>query len=179
METVKRKDDELTCIKQRIGILTGPDKKAYGALRTNCDTPGKILGGGKGHAPPHVVSGRRVLSRRRGLSESFFEGHFSEHERVFVRFHGVDKICRVYLNGTLLGSHEGGYTRFAFELTNVQKHGKNILRRFCKNNEKRGRTVSPLSGDFPMFGASIPQGGTHHSARKSALTPGLPGTEGV
>ena len=137
--------------------------------------PGKILEGEK-VTLPHTWYRDGEYYQGDGVYQKVFEGHFSEHERVFVRFHGVDKVCRVYLNGTLLGAHEGGYTRFAFELTNVQKHGKNILSVFV-NNEK-GRTVSPLSGDFPMFG------GIHRkveliTAPEVCFDAGFAGTEGV
>ena len=40
-------------------------------------------------------------------------------EKVFLRFHGVDKCCRIYLNGQEIAHHEGGYTIFAVELTDA------------------------------------------------------------
>lgn len=38
-------------------------------------------------------------------------------QRVFVDFEGAMTAARVFLNGTLLGEHRGGYTPFSFELT--------------------------------------------------------------
>ena len=69
---------------------------------------------------------------------------------AFLRFDGVDKKCEIYLNGIRVGGHEGGYTRFAVELTDTLRDGENQLA-VLVNNEK-GETVSPLSGDFTLFG---------------------------
>ena len=38
-------------------------------------------------------------------------------ERVLLHFGAVDQECEVYLNGTLLGAHKGGYFPFSFDIT--------------------------------------------------------------
>lgn len=45
------------------------------------------------------------------LPDNFNEG------RVFLHFGAVDQIAKVYLNGNFIGSHHGGFTPFAFEIT--------------------------------------------------------------
>ena len=55
------------------------------------------------------------------LPESFNKG------RVFIHFGAVDQIATVYLNGTKLGVHKGGYTPFTFELTDYIKDTDNVL----------------------------------------------------
>ena len=58
----------------------------------------------------------------------FFEGlvlyrvHFEErpasgNERVFLHFEGVGDRCRVFLNGTWIGEHDGSHTPFTLEIT--------------------------------------------------------------
>ncbi len=47
--------------------------------------------------------------------------------RVFLHFGAVDHRAEVTLNGTLLGSHSGGYTPFAFEITAALCDGDNLL----------------------------------------------------
>lgn len=74
----------------------------------------------------------------------------SDDKRYYLRFDGVDKCCDVYLNGIHIGSHEGAYNRFALEAGGEIKTGENLLT-VLVNNEK-GETVSPLSGDFTIFG---------------------------
>lgn len=75
----------------------------------------------------------------------------AQDRQVFVRFHGVDKTCEVYLNGRKIGGHRGGYTIFALELTDdLATDGNNLLT--VQVNNEVGETVSPLSGDFASFG---------------------------
>lgn len=46
--------------------------------------------------------------------------------RAFINFDGADYFSKVWLNGKYLGSHEGGYDRFSFEITEELKE-KNVL----------------------------------------------------
>jgi beta-galactosidase len=45
-------------------------------------------------------------------------------KRVFLRFEGVAATAEVYVNATLAGKHNGGYSAFAVEITNVLKYGQ-------------------------------------------------------
>ena len=56
-----------------------------------------------------------------------FEINKKSDENLFLYFGAVNYRCRVYLNGTLIGSHEGGFTPFQFNVTNVVKEGGNFL----------------------------------------------------
>jgi beta-glucuronidase len=49
------------------------------------------------------------------------------NQRVFLYFGAVNYLSRVWLNGTKLGEHVGGYTPFNFEVTNQLKDGDNSL----------------------------------------------------
>ena len=42
-----------------------------------------------------------------------------ENSRIFLCFGAVDYTCEVTVNGSVLVSHKGGYSRFEFEVTNV------------------------------------------------------------
>lgn len=49
-------------------------------------------------------------------------------ERVLLCFGGVDQVAEVWLNGRCVGSHEGGYLPFSFDITNeVFRTGENRL----------------------------------------------------
>jgi len=51
----------------------------------------------------------------------------SSDERVLLHFGAVDWKADVYLNGKHLGSHEGGYTNFSFDITEALQPGSNRL----------------------------------------------------
>jgi beta-glucuronidase len=48
-------------------------------------------------------------------------------ERLFLYFGAVNYLADVYLNGEKLGSHEGGFTPFQFEITGKIREGENSL----------------------------------------------------
>ena len=48
-------------------------------------------------------------------------------KRVLLRFGAVDFECAVYVNGRQAGTHRGGYTPFAFDITALLKDGENDL----------------------------------------------------
>ncbi|MCW0484528.1 glycoside hydrolase family 2 protein [Gaoshiqia sediminis] len=47
--------------------------------------------------------------------------------RLFLHFGAVNYAADVYLNGEKIGSHEGGFTPFQFEITGKVKNGENAL----------------------------------------------------
>jgi beta-galactosidase/beta-glucuronidase len=48
-------------------------------------------------------------------------------QRLLLHFGAVDYTARVWLNGQFLGEHSGGYTPFAFEITDRLREGDNEL----------------------------------------------------
>jgi len=48
-------------------------------------------------------------------------------KRYYLYFDGANANADVYLNGTLLGRHQGGYTAFIFDATAARKDGDNVL----------------------------------------------------
>lgn len=47
--------------------------------------------------------------------------------KVFLHFGAVDYECFVYVNGTLCGTHKGGYVSFSVDITEAVKEGRNLL----------------------------------------------------
>ena len=56
-----------------------------------------------------------------------FEAQPQRDERYFLHFGGANFTTTVYLNGTVLGQHKGGYTPFNFEVTELLEEGGNDL----------------------------------------------------
>jgi len=80
-----------------------------------------------------------------------FRYHKREHTRVFVYFGAAALRATVYLNGTKLGSHEGGYTPFNFEITDTVREGANVLV-VEVNNRRRAEAIPSLSTDWWNYG---------------------------
>ena len=47
--------------------------------------------------------------------------------KIFLHFGAVDYKSYIYVNGTLAGTHIGGYTSFTLDITNLVKTGENVL----------------------------------------------------
>lgn len=69
-------------------------------------------------------------------------------KRVFIYFGAVNYKCDVFLNGEKLGSHEGGFTPFQFELTDKIKEGANAI--LVRANNQRVKDGIPSLG-FDWF----------------------------
>jgi len=92
---------------------------------------------------------------------SFFEGtvwyrkkfnyKISPEKRVFLYFGAVNYTADVYLNGEKLGSHEGGFTPFQFEITGKVINGMNSI--VVKANNVRQKNGLPALGfDWLNYG---------------------------
>jgi beta-glucuronidase len=72
-------------------------------------------------------------------------------ERAFIQFGGVNYRSDVYLNGTKLGVHKGGFTGFRYEVSGLLVKGKNSL--VLKVDNKRGANEVPtLNTDWWNYG---------------------------
>jgi beta-galactosidase/beta-glucuronidase len=47
--------------------------------------------------------------------------------RVWLHFGAVDYEATVWVNGTRVGAHRGGYTPFAFDIAGCLRHGENVV----------------------------------------------------
>jgi beta-glucuronidase len=71
--------------------------------------------------------------------------------RVFVYFGAANYQSHVYLNGEKIGQHEGGFTPFNFEITNLVRDAGNFL--IVKVDNKRRRDAVPtLTTDWWNYG---------------------------
>ena len=70
----------------------------------------------------HITKDDRLWYRKKfTLSEEF------KDRRVIINFDAVDWECRVYINKNLVGSHQGGYNAFSFDITDFVTDGENEL----------------------------------------------------
>lgn len=83
--------------------------------------------------------------------ERSFSYHRREGTRVFLYFGAANYFTRVYLNGTKLGEHEGGFTPFNFEVTSLLRDGDNFVVAEV-NNTRHADAVPALKTDWWNFG---------------------------
>jgi beta-glucuronidase len=71
--------------------------------------------------------------------------------KVFLYFGAVNYLTNVYLNGEEIGTHEGGFTPFSFDVTDKIKKGNNfvVLR---VNNDRKPEYVPTVNFDWWNYG---------------------------
>ncbi|WP_231943803.1 glycoside hydrolase family 2 protein [Aeoliella mucimassa] len=73
-----------------------------------------------------------------------------ENERTLLNFEAVDYECEVFVNGSSVGTHKGGNTPFAFDITDEVKAGENELIVRVEDNTQeyqlRGKQVFNAGG---------------------------------
>ena len=85
----------------------------------------------------------------------WYSRHFNavsnDKHRYFLYFCGVSYRCNIYLNGELIGSHEGSFTPFQIEVTGKLKQGDNNLI-VEVNNHRQQDAIPALSFDWWNYG---------------------------
>ena len=108
-------DDAGSGLDDRWAALADLDDRAVFDRDVVVPYPPESAASGIGDTGPHPV-----CWYRRGLRLADLPGAGSVRERghrVVLRFGAVDHTAQVWLDGALLGTHEGGQTPFAFDVT--------------------------------------------------------------
>lgn len=80
-----------------------------------------------------------------------FDCNIKKDKRYLVYFGGVNYKADVYLNGTKLGMHEGGFTPFSFEISSLVKPKDNFL--IIRVDNRRSKDGVPtLNTDWWNYG---------------------------
>jgi hypothetical protein len=89
----------------------------------------------------------------------WYRKHFSVNQafsdkKIFLEFEGVQKYCKVWINGIYLGDHKGGYSSFDFDITqHIKKGGDNVIAVAVNNNRKDEFRIPPMTaGNFNVYG---------------------------
>lgn len=84
-----------------------------------------------------------------------------------LRFEGANYLCEVWLNGEKLGTHEGGYSPFTFDVSACLKPGENVL--VVRVDNRRHLLRMPfVVGWFNYGGLHRPV--TLHLSRRNQIT---------
>jgi len=80
-----------------------------------------------------------------------FNYDLNKGKRLFLHFGAVNYLAKIYLNGNLIGNHEGGFTPFQFEITNTVRKGGNIIV-VRVNNQRLKDGIPGLGYDWFNYG---------------------------
>jgi len=130
----------------------------------------------------------------------WYRKHFTinpvaSEKKVFIEFEGVQKYCKVWINGKYLGDHKGGYGSFDFDITDHVTPGKdNVLAVAVNNTRREVFGIPPMAaGNFNVSGGIyrdvtlvlkeklyIPmQGSASHEGGTFISTPQVTDNEGI
>jgi hypothetical protein len=71
-------------------------------------------------------------------------------KRVFIEFGAAFLVSQVYVNGTLAGTHQGGYTGFSYDITSLLHSGDNVIA--VRVNASWNAQIAPRGGDHNFIG---------------------------
>lgn len=74
-------------------------------------------------------------------------------KRIILHFGAVDFYSEVYINGSSVGTHIGGYTPFSFDITEKLKDGENVIVLCAEDDTRSGLQASgKQSGRYASYG---------------------------
>ncbi len=99
---------------------------------------------------PHVFNKDEPATVACGYYKTSFTVNCKQDKAFYLAFDAVSSVARVYLNGSFLGEHRGGYSRFVLKASQAVTEGENTLEVLADNT--RFPDVCPLVGDFTLWG---------------------------
>ncbi|MBQ5704499.1 MAG: beta-galactosidase, partial [Alistipes sp.] len=72
-------------------------------------------------------------------------------KRLFIKFHGVQSVADLFVNGHHVGEHRGGWTAFTFEITKHLEYGKENSLVVVVSNAYQNN-VLPTSSEENLYG---------------------------
>ncbi len=97
-----------------------------------------------------TMDGDKKYRMGKGIYKKEIQGRFDPEYRYYIRFKGANEKTLVKINGKQAGSHKGGYTAFAFEISDLLIDGKNLIEVTVDNT--LDHEIMPLYCDFNFYG---------------------------
>ncbi|WP_323090884.1 glycoside hydrolase family 2 protein [Allobaculum sp. JKK-2023] len=72
--------------------------------------------------------------------------------RVYLEFEGANSAANVYVNGKLAGRHEGGYSTFRFDITDLLNTGFGEANVIVAEVDNSTNHIYPQTADFTFYG---------------------------
>jgi beta-galactosidase/beta-glucuronidase len=104
---------------------------------------------------PHSFSRPYFLWTQFYMGYGWYRKHFTSPaqwsgKRIFIEFEGAFQDAQVYVNGTSVGEHLGGYTGFSYDITSAVVTGDNVVAVRLNNNWNA--QIAPRAGDHTFSG---------------------------
>ena len=141
----------------RVDTIIDTGWKFYEGDVSGAQTPSFDDSAWSGVTLPHTwnaIDGENGGNYYRGIS--WYRLHYTvpanyAGRQLYLQFDGASLVADVYLNGTYLGEHQGGFATFRFQITSsVILGGENVIA--VKVNNAYSTNIPPLNGDFSYFG---------------------------
>ena len=86
---------------------------------------------------------------------SWYRSHLPAFEkrsgrRYYLQFDGANAVADLYVNGSSLGQHRGGFSSFRFDATDALHAGDNVIA--VRVDNAAAADIPPLTADFTFFG---------------------------
>ncbi|MBG0859261.1 MAG: beta galactosidase jelly roll domain-containing protein [Bacteroidales bacterium] len=112
-----------------------------------------------GESDPYIKNTKEDENPYWWTGWGWYRKHFSVNsefsgKKIFIEFEGVQKYCKIWLNGKYIGDHKGGYTSFSFDLTGSLIPGKdNVLVLAVNNSQNDQFGIPPMTANkFNVYG---------------------------
>ena len=104
---------------------------------------------------PHSFSLPYFMWTQFYMGYGWYRKHFTSPaqwsgKRIFIEFEGAFQDAQVYVNGTSVGEHLGGYTGFSYDITSAVVTGDNVVAVRLNNNWNA--QIAPRAGDHTFSG---------------------------
>jgi hypothetical protein len=104
---------------------------------------------------PHSFSEPYFAAAKFYTGYGWYRKHFAapkawQGKRINLEFDGAFQVAEVFLNGRRVGEHKGGYTGFAFDITDAVKTGDNLVA--VRVNNLWNARLAPRAGEHTFSG---------------------------
>lgn len=82
--------------------------------------------------------------------KNFTVASVSSDKQCFIEFEGAFQDAEIYVNGSLVGRHQGGYTGFSYNITSYVKTGGNVMA--VRINNLWNPRLAPRAGEHVFSG---------------------------
>jgi len=137
-------------------------------IKIDCSDSGEVEGFFKGFESSDIVYVPSSYNEQNPLWDGyagivwyqrrFYVPRDYSGKKAWMIFKGAGYITRVWLNGIFVGEHEGSYTQFKFDVTNVIRYGDwnlivvKIDNRISIDRIPPGRSINDVVYDFYPYG---------------------------